>query len=104
MRAERRALRRAEAEMSIETGPGCLLCGRQDVSEHAPMCGRCRAEMCPTPLDTVLGPLGWSAKEFAKAVDMPVRTVYRAVQGKSMSKQVARRLAKLTGYAEEDFR
>jgi hypothetical protein len=89
---------------SMVRGPGCRNCGRHDIAEGALFCGRCRKEFAATPLDKVLYAIGWTAKEFAEATGLPLRTIVRAAKGERVSVRVARRLAKITKLPFETFR
>lgn len=92
------------AQRLARAGMGCLMCGREDIGRGERFCGRCRREICPTPLDLYLDAVGMTAREFAEFNRMPVRTVLRAAKGQRMSRRVARRLAKITKMPEESFR
>lgn len=107
---------RVAGSMSGRTlrGIGCMFCGRQDVSEFdvavalsggpVALCGRCRRELRPTPLDVVLDAIGWTAVQFAEATGIPLRTVVRAAKGMRMGKAAARRLSKVTGMPAATWR
>lgn len=84
-------------------GPGCLLCGRRDVAADAELCGRCRREVRPTPLDIVLVALGWTETQFADASGIPRRTVLRVAKGTPVSRRTARRFADVTGLPAHVF-
>lgn len=104
MRGDVRAIRAAMRMVGISPGPGCRLCGRGDISPRDELCGRCRRELRPTPLDLVLTTVGMSPRTFAEDTGIPLRTVVRATKGERMSKRVAVRLAQLTGFTPETFR
>jgi hypothetical protein len=103
MRADILALRSAQ-RYSIPTGLGCLMCGREDIGAADEICGRCRRELCPTPMDVVLDVLELSPRAFAEETGLPVRTVIRATKGMRLSKRNAARFAKVTGMRPEVFR
>lgn len=104
MRGDVAAIRAAVRMVGISEGPGCQLCGRADVSPREELCGRCRRELRPTPLDLVLSTIGMSPRAFAELTGLPVRTVIRATKGERMSRRVAERLAALTGFSAATFR
>ncbi len=91
-----------------------MSCGRQDVSAieiaaaisagTVALCGRCRREFRPTPLDIVLDALSMTPASFADATGIPVRTVIRATKGVRMGRNVAHKLAAITGFHVKKFR
>lgn len=104
VRGDVAAIRAAMRMVGISEGPGCQLCGRGDISPREELCGRCRREFRPTPLDLVLTTLGLSPRAFAELTGLPVRTVIRATKGERMSRRVAERLAKVTRLPPATFR
>lgn len=97
--------RRLIAQLVADAGVGCPLCGRRTTdASGASLCHRCRRELCPTPLELVLDAAGFTIREFAELTGIPERTVRRAARGARVSRRVAVRLAKVTGFAPEAFR
>lgn len=103
MRADVRDLRAAQRSRPAKVARACMICGRHGLAAGAELCGRCRRELRPTPLDSVLDVLGLSARAFAEQTGIPLRTVLRAATGERMSTRIARRLAKITGLGVEAF-
>lgn len=103
MRGDLRALRSLRQMVRVETGPGCRVCSRQDIAPEDHLCGRCRKELCPTPLDQVLLAIGWSDAEFAEATGIPPRTIARVSKGTPVGPRVAKRFARITGLPERVF-
>lgn len=103
MRAEVRSIRATMRRGLASGAPLCPMCERPKAA-RAELCGRCRKQLSPSPLDSVLDAIGVPAKEFAGATGIPLRTIYRAVRGDRMSARVAKKLAEITKLPVTEFR
>lgn len=100
---ELRAL--AALKTGLALGPGCEICGSHRKGASGNLCPRCQEVAAkPTPLQQVLGSVGWTADEFSELTGIPRMTVMRALRGQRVSRRTAERLSKITKHPPEAFR